>query len=324
MTPGQHHGSSQQQTSAVLIVNPSAGGGRFLADGQPSAALRQVQELLSQAGFKLSTRVTGSAEEATEVAAQADDQGHRVAFALGGDGTFRDVARGLLGSPTALGLLGGGTTNVLPYSLGLPRRAEAMARSLAGDGGWHTSSFDVGRLHCASGTEHLFLMMVSRGLDSRALARTPPERKRTFGRLGIAYTGMTEWLRSADPSFELEVEGQTFRTAFAAIHNIEHYGGTFRMAPGARSDDRQLSVVGFRQRGRGAIARFALGVLVSSHLKNPQVFQLAAAEARFGGRGAAEIQMDGDPLMIELPASISLYPESLILLRPGTPDAPGH
>ena len=316
--PAEKSGSSHERTSALLIVNPRAGGGRFLDYGQPSAVLRLLQEQLTQAGFHLDTRITASADEAIQVARNAEDLGHDAAFALGGDGTFRDVARGLLGSSVALGLLGGGTTNVLPYSLGVPRRAEDMGQALASSGAWHSTALDVGRLNTASGTEHLFLMMVSRGLDSRALARTPPERKRKFGRLGIGFTAATQWLHSVDPTFELGVDGETYRTSFAAIHNIEHYGGTFRMAPGACPDDRLLSVVGFKRQGRGAIAGFALGVLASSHLKNPEVFQLAAGAATLGGTGTAQIQMDGDALEVELPVIIDLYPEAVSLLRPGT------
>src|SRR6185295_10693296 len=64
----------------------------------------------------------------------AREQGREleVVFVFGGDGTMREAAAGLLGSPAALGLIPGGTVNVLGLSLGLPREPVAAAGFLTG------------------------------------------------------------------------------------------------------------------------------------------------------------------------------------------------
>ena len=73
------------------------------------------------------TERAGHAEELARAAAQ---QGFRVAVAVGGDGTVNEVARGLTGSATALGIVPRGSGNGLARHLRLPLGFEAAVRVL--------------------------------------------------------------------------------------------------------------------------------------------------------------------------------------------------
>ena len=58
--------------------------------------------------------------EATELASDAAKRGKRVVIAAGGDGTISEVASGLVGTETALGILPVGTTNTWALQMGIP------------------------------------------------------------------------------------------------------------------------------------------------------------------------------------------------------------
>src|SRR3990167_1624330 len=110
---------------AALIFNPVAGPAR-LRDPLPSLCAS-----LFALGFDLQLRPTEAPGEARALARAAAAGGAEVVFALGGDGTLREVAEGLAGSSCALGALPGGTTNVVARALGLPLTPIAAAQRLA-------------------------------------------------------------------------------------------------------------------------------------------------------------------------------------------------
>ncbi len=63
---------------------------------------------------------TDYAGHATELAKDAADQNYRIVVAVGGDGTVNEVARGLIGTETALAILPKGSGNGLARHLQIP------------------------------------------------------------------------------------------------------------------------------------------------------------------------------------------------------------
>lgn len=287
---------------SVLIYNPKAGRWRT-----PVLA-RDLLAALAQRGFAIEARPTDEPGHATRLAHEAAVEGMEVVFAFGGDGTLRETAAGLVGTPAALGPLPGGTTNVIAYSLGVPARPLAAAVAFE-----HAAVREIDVGLCES---EIFLMQASAGLDARIVGRLPARLKRHLGRAGVLGAGLYQWSLYDYPEMELVADGRELSASFVAVCNLPHYGGKWALAPDASPDDRRLDLVLFRGRGRTSTLGFSLDFLRRRHLGRADVESFAVEAVEISGPNAIDLQVDGDGIPHRLPVTIGLAPERLRVLVP--------
>ncbi len=105
----------------TIIVNPIAGSGYALK------AAEQVKTLLSARHIAFEVVQTEYKGHAEALAAKALQQGTEAIYVIGGDGTFSEVARGLVNTGVPMGLIPAGTGNDFIKTLGTPKKpADAM------------------------------------------------------------------------------------------------------------------------------------------------------------------------------------------------------
>jgi diacylglycerol kinase family enzyme len=128
----------------VLLVNPSAGSGRGLADQHA------VERILGERGPV--TTVIATDERDLEISARdAAAAGHTIVIA-GGDGTVNRVVQTLGTSRTPLGVIPAGSGNDFARALGLPRDHVEAARRIARSSGTAIDLVEVnGRPCCTVG-----------------------------------------------------------------------------------------------------------------------------------------------------------------------------
>lgn len=156
----------------MLVVNPMA--------TSTSVRLRDVLARALGSDLKLDLCETTHRGHATELAAQAADQGIDVVVVLGGDGTINEIVNGLLGpapgspdssGPTAAGpalaIVPGGSTNVFSRALGISRDpVEATSELLEALRNGHTRKVGLGRVN-----DRWFTFTAGLGLDADAVRR---------------------------------------------------------------------------------------------------------------------------------------------------------
>ena len=100
--------------NAFLIYNPNAG----KLNRKRDDLLQRTIDALTLDGHRVTAVATTGPRTAGAIARECIDKGADLILAAGGDGTINEVANGMVGSTTPLGILPAGTANVLAVELG--------------------------------------------------------------------------------------------------------------------------------------------------------------------------------------------------------------
>ena len=293
-------------SSIPVILNPTAGGGRLLR------AREGLEAAAAAAGAEIEIWATRGPGHATELAALAAAEDRPLVFAFGGDGTYNEVARGLLGTATAMGVLPGGTTSVLAYELGVPRSpARAAAALFEGE----DQAMRVGR----SDRDDVILLMLSAGPDSHVLERLRPSFKRFGGRIGVALQAVVEIMSGGPlPRMRVAIGEMAIDAGWVIVGKSRCYGGRYCATPGADPFRDDLEVVAQRSSGRRAAASFLLGIPRGRHVHRLDVMREVVGRVRIEPAAADTMvpyQVDGDVVGM-LPVEVGIDPQSLWVRLP--------
>ena len=157
----------------LIIVNPYA--------TTVSDRLRNLVVYALQGRFEVDAVDTEAPGHATELCREAAHEGYDVVVAFGGDGTVNEAANGLLGSPTPLCCLPGGSANVFAKMLGIPGDVvDATEHLLAMADDWHPRRVDLGVVN-----GRCFTFASGLGIDASVVERVDanPRMKARLGAL---------------------------------------------------------------------------------------------------------------------------------------------
>jgi diacylglycerol kinase family enzyme len=169
----------------LLIVNPQA--------ATVSDRMRELIVHALESRFAVEAIDTEAQGHATELCREAAHEGYDVVVALGGDGTVNEAANGLLGSPTPLCCLPGGSANVFGKMLGIPGELiDATEHLLAMADDWRPRKVDLGVVN-----GRCFTFSSGLGLDASVVERVDsrPDLKARFGPYFFAWTAVTTLVR---------------------------------------------------------------------------------------------------------------------------------
>jgi len=225
-----------------VIFNPASGRGRG------RRRLGRYRELLTKHLPQVTFGETQGPGDEARLADEALAAGYHVIVAVGGDGTWGNVADRLVASgrdDVALGLLPNGTGNDFGRTLGLdPMDAEAAVRTLAAG---RTRSVDVGLLETPSAPEHdpgrmrprHFLNLIGFGFDI-AVIDAAARARLLRGELLYKVTALQQLFRFPGFRAEIGTDDGTPRGGehlMLTISNGRFFGGGFPIAPEAQADD---------------------------------------------------------------------------------------
>lgn len=218
----------------AVIINPISGrsGSRR---GETACREKLVHETAATLGVTIDAHLTNAPGHATELARAAIVGGADVVVAMGGDGTVNEVARALIGTSVALGVVPCGSGDGLARGLGLPTdRRAALEVAFAGE----TRRIDIGYAN-----DQPFLNVAGIGFDAE-VGRLFASRK-TRGPLGYIVMSAKHVWTYASAHYDVQFDdvrrtGPMFLVGFA---NSAEYGNGAILAPEADVQDGVLDVL---------------------------------------------------------------------------------
>lgn len=328
---------------ATLIYNPIAG-------RHPARRERQVREAtaaLRAAGMEVDLARTAEPATAQAMARAAVEEGRELILVCGGDGTINEVVNGLIPGSAAVGILPGGTANVMARELGLPRDPVRAARELPM---WSPRRIAVGQVtwaaptadspHFASAAAPLeraqpgrhggplpaverryFLSVAGIGFDAYVVHKLASGFKMSLGVVAYGLEALRQVRRYSFPLFTCQANGREFRATLAVVHRTSRYAGWLRLAPEANIFQPRFSVCLFKSTAWLRYLLYAGAALTRQHARLSDVERVEVVDATkivCSAPGFAKpvyVELDGE-LAAQLPVTFEIVPDALTLLVP--------
>jgi diacylglycerol kinase family enzyme len=196
----------------LIIVNPYA--------ATVSDRLRHLVVYALQGRFEVDAVDTQARGHATELCREAAHEGYDVVVAFGGDGTVNEAANGLLGSPTPLCCLPGGSANVFGRMIGIPGDlVDATEHILAMADDWRPRRVDLGVVN-----GRCFTFSSGLGLDASVVEKVDanPRLKARLGAYFFTWVAITTFVRRYlvnPPRLQVQAGARTLEGVTAIVQN---------------------------------------------------------------------------------------------------------
>ncbi len=289
----------------LLIANPASRRGAQL-EGPASAALRRE-------GAECDVVRTERAGHAAEIAA-GRGRAYDMVFTLGGDGTAMEAAGALAGSDIPIGVLAGGTGNLLGRALGIPRKVTRAVPALLNG--------EVRRIDLGVVQGRRFAVAAGVGIDAAMVEETPQWMKRRLGVLAYTLIASKAALRGVVLrrffTVRIEVDGEVVERRAAAVL-FANFGAILEnricFGPDIAVDDGVLDCCVFSPRHLGDALRIMWRVTRQDFRPDRSILYRKGTRFRISTEPVLTLQADGE-LLGPTPAEITVEPLAARLLVP--------
>ncbi|MCI6161446.1 MAG: YegS/Rv2252/BmrU family lipid kinase [Prevotellaceae bacterium] len=289
----------------LFVMNPISG------TVEKSNIPQLIEETLDKSLFDYSVAETEYAGHATQLAQKAKADGVDIVVAVGGDGTVNEVARAIIDSKTALGIIPCGSGNGLARHLLLPMD---IKKSIGVINKCVINELDYGLVNGMP-----FFCTCGMGFDAFISMKFAEAGKR--GMLTYVENVLREGLSYKPETYKIEnEEGMTIHKAFLiSCANASQYGNNAYIAPQASMSDGLLDVIIMEPFSVIEAPQVAIEMMNKTLDKNQKIKTLKTDHIRIHRERPGFIHYDGDPVMAEADVDIRLVQKGIRMIV--NPDA---
>ncbi len=284
-------------TKITFIINPISGTQK--KDKIPEL----IEQTLDKTKFDYKIVFTEYAGQGAQIAEECSKEGCDICVAVGGDGTVNEIARALIHSNTALGIIPCGSGNGLARHLCIPMNIKGALDIINMA---QIDSFDYGIVN-----NQPFFCTCGMGFDAFISFKFAEAGKR--GLTTYVENVLKEGLKYKPETYTVEDDSGVhhYKAFLIACANAAQYGNNAYIAPGASMKDGEMDVIIMEpfdviEAPQIAMDMFAKTLHNNSHIK---AFKTKRLHIHRSSPGA--IHFDGDPIMTNAEVDIEIVPAGL-------------
>lgn len=276
----------------TFIINPISG--THSKDTLP----KLIEEYLDKKQFSYRILYTEHAGHAAELTKQCVEEHVDIVVAVGGDGTVNEVARSLVHSTTALGIIPCGSGNGLARHLCLPLD---IRKSIEIINQCHIEAFDYGIIN-----DLPFFCTCGMGFDAFISLKFAESSKR--GPITYVENVLKEGLKYKPETYEVKDDTGVhhYQAFLIACANASQYGNHAYIAPGATMKDGEMDVIIMEPFNALEAPQIAADLFMKTLSKNSKIKTFRTKNLQIHRSKEGAIHYDGDPVMTGTDISVSI------------------
>lgn len=284
----------------VFIMNPISG--TLNKSGIPDI----IDSTLDKTRFDYEIRLTEHAGHASQIATDAKNNGIDIVVAIGGDGTVNEVARSIVHSHTALGIIPCGSGNGLARHLMLPMN---IKKSIELINMCEIHDLDYGVIN-----GYPFFCTCGMGFDAFVSMRFAEAGKR--GPITYVENVLREGLKYKPETYEIEDETGTkrYEAFLISCANASQYGNNAYIAPQASMSDGLMDIIIMEPFDMLEAPQISIDMFNKTLNKNSKIKTFRCKKLHIHRSKPGVIHYDGDPVMTNEDIDVSIEEKGIKII----------
>lgn len=286
----------------VFIVNPISG------THNKEHIIKLIDEKIDKDQYDYEIRNTERAGHAVDIAAEAAEEKVYAVIAIGGDGTINEIARSLIHTETALGIIPSGSGNGLARHLEIPMDVKGAIDVINHGEIVHADYGKINNIH--------FFCTCGIGFDAFVSFKFAQAGKR--GVLTYIENTLQESLNYKPETYELEIGDGTvkYKAFLIACANASQYGNNAYIAPQASLSDGLMDVTILEPFTVLDVPSLAFQLFNKTIDQNSRIKTLKCKKLRITRSKPGVIHFDGDPMMTGENIEVEIFEKGFYVIAP--------